>query len=50
MQGITDVIVPRLKPLLIGKDPLNVGPLYHHMIDRTTGQSVGGTMLGPLAG
>ena len=27
-----------------------VGPLYHHMIDQTTGQSVSGTMLGPLAG
>lgn len=30
-EGITDVIVKRLKPLLVGKDPLNVEPLYHHM-------------------
>ena len=49
-EGITDVIVKRLKPLLVGKDPLNVEPLYHHMIDRTTGQSVGGTMLGAIGG
>ena len=49
-EGITDVIVKRLKPLQVGKDPLNVEPLYHHMIDRTTGQSVGGTMLGAIGG
>ena len=49
-EGITDVIVKRLKPLLVGKDPLNVEPLYHHMIGRTIGQSVGGTMLGAIGG
>ncbi|MBV7336972.1 mandelate racemase/muconate lactonizing enzyme family protein [Chloroflexi bacterium TSY] len=49
-EGITDVIVKRLKPLLLGKDPLNVEPLYHTMIDRTIGQSVGGTMLGAIGG
>ena len=49
-EGVTDVIVKRLKPLRVGKDPLNVEPLYHHMIDRTTGQSVGGTMLGAIGG
>ena len=32
-EGITDVIVKRLKPLRVGKDPLNVEPLYHHLID-----------------
>ncbi len=49
-EGISDVIVKRLKPLLLDKDPLDVEPLYHYMIDRTIGQSVGGTMLGAIGG
>jgi L-alanine-DL-glutamate epimerase-like enolase superfamily enzyme len=49
-EGITDVIQKRLKPLLIGKDPRNVEPLYNHMISRTVGQSVAGMVVGAIGG
>ena len=49
-EGISGLVVKRLKPLLLGKDPLDVEPLYTHMIDRTVGQSVGGAMLGAIGG
>jgi L-alanine-DL-glutamate epimerase-like enolase superfamily enzyme len=49
-EGICDVVVKRLKPLIIGRNPLDVEPLYTHMIERTTGQSSGGTMVGAIGG
>ena len=49
-EGICDVVVKRLKPLILGRDPLNVEPLYTHMIERTVGQSSGGVMVGAIGG
>ena len=49
-EGICDVVVKRLKPLIVGRNPLDVEPLYTHMIERTTGQSSGGTMVGAIGG
>ncbi|MDP6355511.1 MAG: mandelate racemase/muconate lactonizing enzyme family protein [Planctomycetota bacterium] len=49
-EGVNDAIVKRLKPLLIGKDPIQVEPLYNHMLQGTMGQSSGGTMLGAIGG
>ncbi|MCZ6632622.1 MAG: mandelate racemase/muconate lactonizing enzyme family protein [bacterium] len=49
-EGISDAVVKRLKPLIVGKDPRNVEPLYTHMIDRTIGQSSGGIMVGAIGG
>ena len=49
-EGINDAIAKRLKPLIMGKDPLDVEPLYTHMVSRTIGQSTGGTMLGGIGG
>ena len=49
-EGICDVVVKRLKPLIMGRNPLDVEPLYTHMIERTTGQSSGGTMVGAIGG
>ena len=49
-EGINDAITKRLKPLIIGKDPLDVEPLYTHMVSRTIGQSAAGTMLGGIGG
>ena len=49
-EGITDAIDKRLAPLIVGRDPLDVEPLYSHMIARTIGQSSGGTMLGAIGG
>jgi galactonate dehydratase len=49
-EGIGDLVVKRLRPLLLGQNPLEVEPLYSHMIARTIGQSVGGSMLGAIGG
>ena len=49
-EGICDAIVKRLKPIVMGKDPLDVEPLYTLMVSRTIGQSSGGTMLGGIGG
>src|SRR5206468_12752768 len=49
-EGVTDVMEKRLKPLIVGKDPLDVEPLYHRMVAQTIGQSVGGTMLAGISG
>jgi L-alanine-DL-glutamate epimerase-like enolase superfamily enzyme len=49
-EGVTDVMEKRLKPLIVGKDPLEVEPLYHRMVAQTIGQSVGGTMLAGISG
>jgi len=49
-EGISDAVVKRLKPLIVGQDPRNVEPLYTHMIEATTGQSSGGIMVGAIGG
>src|SRR5262245_35795414 len=49
-EGVTDVIAKRLKPLLLGNDPRDVEPLYHHMVARTIGQSTAGTTLAGISG
>src|SRR5207244_8718001 len=49
-EGVTDVMEKRLKPLIVGRDPLDVEPLYHRMVAQTIGQSVGGTMLAGISG
>ncbi len=49
-EGMTDVVQKRLKPLILGKDPRNVEPLYNHMITRTVGQSVAGMVVGAIGG
>ena len=49
-EGVGELIRKRLRPLLVGKDPRDVEPLYHHLVDRTMGQSVGGTMLAAISG
>ena len=49
-EGISDAIVKRLRPIVMGKDPLDVEPLYTLMVSRTIGQSSGGTMLGGIGG
>ena len=49
-EGICDAIVKRLRPIVMGKDPLDVEPLYTLMVSRTIGQSSGGTMLGGIGG
>jgi L-alanine-DL-glutamate epimerase-like enolase superfamily enzyme len=49
-EGVTDVMEKRLKPLIVGKDPLDVEPLYHRMVAQTIGQSVGGTTLAGISG
>ena len=43
--GVLTVLFDKLAPLLIGQDPLQVEPLYTHMVERTMGQSAGGTAL-----
>jgi L-alanine-DL-glutamate epimerase-like enolase superfamily enzyme len=49
-EGMTEVIQKRLKPLILGKDPRNVEPLYNHIISRTVGQSVAGMVVGAIGG
>ena len=49
-EDMTDVVQKRLKPLILGKDPRNVEPLYNHMITRTVGQSVAGMVVGAIGG
>ena len=49
-EGVVDVIAKRLKPLILGKDPLEVEPLYTHMISGTIGQSTAGTTLSAISG
>ncbi len=47
-EDMTDVVQKRLKPMILGKDPRNVEPLYNHMITRTVGQSVVGIVVGAI--
>ena len=49
-EGISDAVTKRLRPMLIGQNPLNVEPLYTRMIDRSTGQSSAGLLLGAIGG
>ena len=49
-EGITDLIQKRLKRLILGRDPRDVGPVYTRMVDGTVGQSQAGSMLGAIAG
>jgi hypothetical protein len=47
-EGITDVVKKRLRPMILGKDPLNVEPLYTSMIYRSPGNASGGTLVGAI--
>ena len=49
-EGIKDVIVKRLKPLIVGKDSLDVEPLYNYVVSRTVGKSTAGTVVGAIGG
>ena len=49
-EGVAELIVRRLAPLIMGKDPRDVEPLYNHMVARTIGQSTAGTMLAAISG
>lgn len=49
-EWVNDTIVKLLKPLILGKDPLNVEPLYTHIVANTIGQSTGGIILGAIGG
>ena len=49
-EGITDAVTKCLRPMLIGQNPLNVEPLYTRMLDRSTGQSTAGILLGAIGG
>ncbi|GEM_PF-5817457 len=49
-EGINDVVTKCLKRLIVGKDPLNVEPLYTHMVYRSTGNASGGTLVGAIGG
>ena len=49
-EGVNDAIVKRLKPQLLGRDPLEVEPLYTYMVSGNTGGSVGGTLLAGISG
>ena len=48
--GLVDLIQKRLKPIIVGQDPRDPGPLYTRMIDGTVGQSQAGSMLGAIGG
>ena len=45
IRGVIDVLHRQLEELLIGQDPLAIEPLYNHLLERTPGQSSGGTTL-----
>ncbi len=49
-EGINDAVVKRLKPMILGKDPLNVEPLYSHMMIRSPGQPSAGILTGAIGG
>ena len=49
--GVKDFVLHQLKPLLIGKDPLNVDALYHHMLMASAGQgAIGGITVTAASG
>ena len=49
-EGINDAISKRLKPMILGRDPLNVEPLYTDMVTRSPGDSSGGILTGAIGG
>ena len=49
-EGVAELITRRLAPLLVGRDPRDVEPLYNHMVARTIGQSTAGGMLAAISG
>ncbi|MBQ42950.1 MAG: hypothetical protein CME15_10860 [Gemmatimonadetes bacterium] len=49
-EGIAELITRRLAPLLVGRDPRDVEPLYNHMVAGTIGQSTAGGMLAAISG
>ena len=48
--GVAELVVKRLAPLIVGRDPRDVEPLYNRMVARTIGQSTAGTMLAAISG
>ncbi|MBM4437653.1 MAG: mandelate racemase/muconate lactonizing enzyme family protein [Actinobacteria bacterium] len=49
-EGVPALVEDRLKPLLVGREPRDVEPLYTHLLAHTTGLSTGGSMLGAISG
>ena len=49
IRGVIDVLHRQLEELLIGQDPLAIEPLYNHLLERTPGQSSGGTTLAAIS-
>lgn len=49
--GVKDFVLNQLRPLLIGKDPLNIDALYHHMLMASAGQgAIGGITVTAASG
>ena len=49
VKGVIGALEEQIKPLLLGRDPLNIEPLYTHLLERTPGQSSGGTTLAAIS-
>ena len=49
ISGVIDVLYQQIKPHLIGQDPMNIEPLFTHLLERTPGQSSGGTTLAAIS-
>ena len=48
--GVTELVERRLAPLLVGQNALNVEPLFHRLLARTTGDSTAGMLVGAIGG
>ena len=49
-EGVADLVLSWLRPLLVDANPLDVEPLFHRMIDRAIGHAAGGTMMAAIGG
>ena len=49
VRGVIDVVARQLEEFLIGQDPLAIEPLYNYLLERTPGQSTGGTTLAAIS-
>jgi len=49
VRGVIDVVARQLDEFLIGQDPLAIEPLYNYLLERTPGQSPGGTTLAAIS-
>ena len=49
VRGVIDVVARQLEEFLIGQAPLAIEPLYNYLLERTPGQSTGGTTLAAIS-